>query len=434
MIHNAVVILVGLLPLYIVRFSVFGIPTNLFEVGVWCVAIVSAGKTLRVNEKTRRVEEALRAIPKHILILIALFLLSAIISTAISPIPLSSIGILKGWVITPIVFGFLVYIARSKAPIGKTLGVNGKTPSVEEIGVINSLILSSLVVALFGLSQINGFNRIYSLYDVPNSLALFLVPVATLALWIGIWGSNTFYKYSALVMLIAIIFTQSLGAIIALIGTFLVAWRVFFPLYKGRKYGAFIFLTLSLVAIAVFVFSGRFAYLISPLIRPNTTNSITVRMQLWDIGIDLIKKHPILGIGLGQFEPAYQAELSGRFETYNQLPHFAQGLRGAPQAEYVFRDPHNWIISFWLNLGGLGLLAFVCLNSISIKHALLLRSKFSQPAEASAKEGGPHTIYVQAIALALISLLIFGLFDTIYWKNDLSALWWMLIFILLSHS
>src|SRR3990167_7249144 len=143
-------LLTGLLPLYVVRFNVFGIPTNVFEVAVWATA--------------------------------------------------------ASWL------------------AGKTLGVNAKTPSVEETSGFraipkSTLIFFGLVVALFGFSQIHGFNRIYSVYDVPNSLALFLVPTSVLAAWLGVKNTDKFYKYAAIVMLIAIVLTQSLGAIVALVGT-----------------------------------------------------------------------------------------------------------------------------------------------------------------------------------------------------------------------
>ncbi|OGY30902.1 MAG: hypothetical protein A3C02_03315 [Candidatus Andersenbacteria bacterium RIFCSPHIGHO2_02_FULL_45_11] len=426
-------LLTGLLPLYVVRFNVFGIPTNVFEVAVWATAASwLAGKTLGVNAKTPSVEETsgFRAIPKSTLIFIALFILSAIISTTISSELRNSLGILKGWIITPILFGLLVHTSTDKKAI------------------IRSLILSGLVVALFGFSQIHGFNRIYSVYDVPNSLALFLVPTSVLAAWLGVKNTDKFYKYAAIVMLIAIVLTQSLGAIVALVGTVIAGTvlasrthplqlplekgeRTFVtpPLFKGRMGGVQkrLFLEIfimGIIAILFFTLSGRFSYLISPLIHPNTTNSVTVRMQLWDIGAELIKKHPILGIGLGQFEPAYQAELHRRFaeeacgekSTQPCLPAGRYKL----QAEYVFRDPHNWIISFWLNTGLLGLLSFIGLNYIAITKSL--------PSPVLGEGGGEgKTVYRQAIALAIISILIFGLFDTIYWKNDLSALWWILL-------
>lgn len=419
--NRAVAILVGILPLYVIRFSFFGIPTTIFEIAVWTTLLLvvfrralsfwprgqhpGAPRQLAawIPDQIRN-DKALQVV----IFCSVLFLFSAVISTAISAELRSSLGVLKSWIITPMLFGFLVY-------------VHGKREQV-----IRSLVVSGLAVALFGISQIHGSNRIYSLYDVPNSLALFLVPICIISAWIGIKNRSRFYQYSAVVMLIAIIFTQSFGAIFALVGTMIVGWRIFSPSYKGGKY--VLLLSVFLIIITIFTFSGRLSYLLSPITHPGTTNSATVRLQLWDIGLDLIKKHPILGIGLGQFEPAYQAELHRRFAAVSSqpadvIPDLIRNPRQL-QPEFVFRDPHNWLISFWLNTGLLGLVSFIALNYFAIHRA------FSPPYEGGAG-GCSHVVYRQAIALAIISMLIFGLFETIYWKNDLSALWWMLICIIL---
>ena len=39
----------------------------------------------------------------------------------------------------------------------------------------------------------------------------------------------------------------------------------------------------------------------------------------------------------------------------------------------------------------------------------------------------PKTVVRQSLVLVLVSILIFGLTDTVYWKNDLSALYWIII-------
>ena len=432
--NTLIVLLAGLLPTYLIRFPLFGIPTNFFEVAVVTVFLV----TMCVPKTRKQLISSMRAIPMSFLVWMCLFLLAAIISTIYSPVLRSSLGVLKGWVVIPMFFGLLVYsVART-------------------VVILHSLTLSGLVVALLGLSQADGFERIKSIYDVPNSLALFLVPVFVIASRLGIQKKDRFYQLSSLIMLIAIIYTQSFGAIIALVGTVVighvfVSWfpspqlgRGILPRRRegegwlgGMLYGLpssvirfahvtfspigekgnyyLLFFILLIFFTLFFTFSGRIQYLISPFTHPNTTNSATVRLQLWDIGIRLIQKHPILGIGLGQFEPAYQAELHRRFaEKENGLI-----------PEFVFRDPHNWILSFWLNMGLLGSISFVGLNYLAIKGFTL--------SERSESKGGGRDrehVYNQSITLALISILIFGLFDTIYWKNDLSALWWMLLFLL----
>ena len=434
---TGILLVAGFLPLYIIRFSVLGIPTNIFEIGVLIVLLMGV-----CSEEIRRSWRAtMQQFSAPYRIAIAVFLLSAVIATAISYEVRVSLGILKGWVIIPAIFGFLAVSAARK-----TSGMQNR--------ILDSLICSATIVSVFGIIQIGTLARVQSIYDVPNSLALFVVPIFIIALYTGVQLKSRIYLVFAGVIGVAILATQSAGAMFAIAGTIVIAVFLIprltspnpsfvrrgirrslpltkgelegvahnaatpphLPSYEGRKLRV-PFLFFMILALIIFFSSGRFQYLISPLIHPNTANSVTVRFQFWDIGVRLIKQHPIFGIGLGQFEPAYQAELHHLFEQYNNPPHFAQGLRGAPQPEYVFRDPHNWIISFWLNVGILGLISFGYLNYFAIKYAFSSRSQ-------------ANTYNLQlttGLVLALIAMLLYGLVDTIYWKNDLSALWWLLV-------
>lgn len=396
MIHILTVILAGLLPTYIVRFSIFGIPTNFFEVSVWVLFIA----TLCLPRTRKQLMVALGEMPRSVKMWVFLFVVTAVISTFYSPAVRSSLGILKGWIVTPILFGLLVYTARYSDVL-----VHKK--------IIRSLIYSGLVVSLLGISQIDGFMRIRSVYDVPNSFALFLVPILIIAVWVGIRTKERFYVSSALIMLIAILGTQSLGACIALLSTLGIG-VLLGRLKLGLRHYVVV-LSVFVLSIFIFFLSGRAEYLASPFIYGNTANSVTVRLQLWDIGIRLIREHPIPGVGLGQFEGAYQGELHRLFKQEEQLGISVTPYRLA--SEFVFRDPHNWIISFWLNTGLLGLLSFVILNLFVLKR---IKDYFSR--------SDKKHYYAQAVALALISILVFGLFDTTYWKNDLAALWWVLFF------
>jgi O-antigen ligase len=388
------VLLVGLLPTYIVRFSLFGIPTNLFEVGVWVLFLAM----LCSPEARRDIVSTVTVLPKNFKMWAFVFLLAAIVSTLHSPVLRSSLGIVKGWIITPMVFGVIISVTKYKDPF-----IWRK--------VVRSLVYSGLVVSLLGISQINGSIRITSIYDVPNSLALFLVPLFILTFWVGVRIKDRFYQLASVVMLIAIVGTQSFGAIVALAGAGgigVLLSRMSIRVVQYRK-------VIGIFGVILFVFllSGRVEYLLSPLIHSNVTNSTTVRLQLWDIGIRLIKQHPILGVGLGQFESAYQRELHSLFKQEEQTGR-STFYKLVP--EFVFRDPHNWIISFWLNIGLVGLVSFVVLNVIMLNEG---RKRFSFLDEKS--------YYIQGVSLAILSMLIFGLFDTIYWKNDLSALWWILV-------
>ncbi|HLD25813.1 MAG TPA: hypothetical protein VJC05_02120, partial [Candidatus Andersenbacteria bacterium] len=83
---------------------------------------------------------------------------------------------------------------------------------------------------------------------------------------------------------------------------------------------------LIFLALTVLSLTGRGQYLLSPLFS-DTPNSISVRGQLWSVAAELITEHPFLGIGLGQFEPAYQEKLHDRFAVYSLLtPNSAPGV------------------------------------------------------------------------------------------------------------
>lgn len=386
--ESFLLVLTGILPLYIVRFSIFGIPTNIFEVAVLAVACVGACSADTRNSWVKTV----KTMPRGIQIAIAVLFVSACVSAGISHEMRVSLGILKGWFIIPMIFSFLLMSTIKHAPSMKSR-------------ILDAMMVSGVAVSVIGMLQIGSMPRIASLYDVPNSLALFIVPLVIIALYRGVLFRRSAYIASASIMAIAILATQSAGAIFACVGTLGIGWFAgIFPDSFYAKTQRLRLYTLGLVLVtvivSVFVLRDRLLYLAAPLIHPGITNSATVRLQLWDVGIRLIQQHPMLGIGLGQFEPAYQAQL-------HQL--FAQHVPGL-QAEYVFRDPHNWIISFWLNMGVLGLTSFICVNYAAIRRSI--KSKKLED---------------KAVALACISILLFGLVDTIYWKNDLAALWWMII-------
>jgi O-antigen ligase len=384
--YTLVTILAGLMPLYSIRLPIFGIPTTIFEVAV--VVVFCLG--LILVEVRQSWLHTWRSTPKNIKIAVCIFLLAACISVGISHELHVSLGILKGWFIIPAIFSFLIASASKN-----NIKLRGD--------VFSSIIYSGSIVALLGISQLGSVLRIFSIYDVPNSLALFLVPISIISLYRGVQQKNKLYILLSVVMIIAIFATKSFGALFALAGVFIVValgWIKSSHVLKPLRYiVSWVALSVLFVGLLYMFYFPRIQYFVSPFINPTTHSSLTVRLQLWSIGIRLIAQYPVFGIGLGQFEPAYQAELHREFaEHLNVLP------------EYVFRDPHNFLISFWLNAGILGLISFLYLNWIAIRSSIKFKS-----------------IQKKSVGFALIAMLIFGLVDTIYWKNDLSALWWLLL-------
>jgi O-antigen ligase len=119
------------------------------------------------------------------------------------------------------------------------------------------------------------------------------------------------------------------------------------------------------------------------------------RLDLWLSSVAMIRDHPLLGVGLDNFVYVYQ-----------------QGyLREGAAAEPNLSHPHNWLLNVWLELGVLGLAAFVWLLArfwTVVRGALACRS------------------WLAAGALgAMADLLVHGAIDNSYFLVDLAFLFWL---------
>jgi len=81
----------------------------------------------------------------------------------------------------------------------------------------------------------------------------------------------------------------------------------------------------------------------------------------------------------------------------------------APYPEWSVPQPHNIFLAFWLQAGLLGLVGFFW----------LLISFF--------KKIEPKQILSSILIGTMIYILIHGMVDTTYWKNDLSIIFWLII-------
>jgi O-antigen ligase len=119
-----------------------------------------------------------------------------------------------------------------------------------------------------------------------------------------------------------------------------------------------------------------------------------------------VRDHPLLGIGLDNFAYLYQ-------QVY---------LREAAAAEPNLSHPHNWLLHMWLELGVLGLFAFVW---------LLVRA--GKAARASLGKPGSRWLVGGALG-ALADLLVHGFIDNSYFLVDLAFLFWLCLALVAQRS
>ncbi len=321
------------------------------------------------------------------------FLFSATISLFVAPDLRAAAGIWKAYFVEPILF-FLV------------LSTLLKTRQLQRTHIIAALGVSLLIPALFAIYQqftgafiANPFwaaeatRRVTSFYGFPNAIGLYFAPVILLLIGAALYSKskNKFYILTALLALAAIIFAQSKGALAGIL-----VGLIFFAVFaKGYRR---IFTSIIIAALI--------AAALSPQLRTFTGSrtvsgggSLEVRTQQWTETWKMLKTRPILGAGLSGYQT--------RVAPFHQKKYIE-----------IFMYPHTIMLNFWSEIGLLGLFAFAWLIFA------FFRTTFPS---LKIREGrvGYESITIAATA-AMITLLVHGLVDVPYFKNDLAILFWVI--------
>jgi O-antigen ligase len=140
----------------------------------------------------------------------------------------------------------------------------------------------------------------------------------------------------------------------------------------------------------------------------NPSNTLVGRSQLWSVTLQMLRDHPIFGAGLAGF--------TERIGPYWNPAHADR-----------FIDPHNILLNFWVETGVLGVVAFtwILITAFRTSWRGWHMSDAGWTAYAPLTEVGWHPIHV-GVFLALVGIVVHGLVDVPYFKNDLSLEFWVL--------
>ena len=373
----AIGLILFLLPTYLIRFSVLGIPFTYLEI----LLLIFIGITIL----TRFKKEEFRAFRKLGIVnwVIVLFIFAGIISTLVSPDKIKALGVLKAFIVEPILFFYTILLTIKREELIKT--------------PLNFLASSVTLISAFGFLQYWTFLflplrfwgsgeevlRITSIFEYPNALALFLSPlfIFFLVLWfkksvlINRWLLNITLLFSGL----SIFLTFSRGAWLSI---FLAAAFLLYKFYRPNK-------KIILASAIVIILFALLPPVSKRLLLTFNDASSFAHFDLVKVAANKIMSSPILGNGLWGFRHTLeQSKFTGEILNY----------------------PHNIILNFWLELGLLGLLSFFALINLSL---------------AEYKKN--PTALKLAGAMFLLVMLLHGLVDVPYFKNDLSILFWFVI-------
>jgi len=352
------------LPTYLIRFKIMGIPFTFLEILILLLFIFFLIKT--------RLKFSLG---EHKYIIYS-FLLISLIACIVSVNNIAALGILKAYLLEPILF--FIVIINVKPRFSAVLKAFGWS------AVFISLVALAQYFSGYGIPvpwNVRGAEfRLTSVYDYPNAVGLYLTPIIVLFIsQIVIVRKNVYFSLLVIVFsLLAVLGAKTEGAILAIVVSLF--FLGFFSKWKKIFMGGLV------VGIALIF--------IVPAFREAVTFQDTsgdVRLALWQGTWNLIKDRPLFGAGLASFQEIYP--------QYKLAKHVEALLY-----------PHNIFLDFWVELGLFGIIWL-----------LWVQGKFFLN---NWRAGKPRNIALMAMMLAI---LIYGLVDVTYFKNDLAVVFWIIL-------
>jgi O-antigen ligase len=335
---------------------------------------------------------------------VAGIIFSSLLSIVIAPDFIPAVGIARAYFWEPIlIFYILVDLQKSEPRLSlkKTvlLSLFGAGAWVAVLGFVQYLLGWGIVTA-------HQADRAHGVFNNGNALALFLGPLlvmllATLSLHRSHQLSHGVFRVHKPLLLalstwllVVFAFTKSLGGSLAIGAVFFLL--LILRLNEKIRIDAISLKNVFRLVLWSSVIVSVLLLLIAPRVAPETDNPWVrpggtgqVRLCLWEGTANVLRDNWLLGVGLSGFKEQY----SSYYVTCDAEP-----------VEY----PHNLVMTVWAELGLLGLLSFVYLL---YKASRVVDEAF------------------QVLALlGLLYLLLHGLVDVPYFKNDLAVQFWLLLF------
>jgi putative inorganic carbon (hco3(-)) transporter len=301
-------------------------------------------------------------------------------------------------------------------------------------GVISVYLLTTLAVSVYGLRQwffgaealatwvdptsnLSSATRVYSYLGNPNLLAAYLMPAvsfsaAAIFVWPR-WGPKALALVALLLNSACLILTLSRGGWIGFLGlsfTLMVLlvfwWNELFPPFL-RRWALPILLGGSLLVVTLSVmFVPPVQERVMSMFAGREDSSNNFRINVWDAVIRMIKARPILGIGPGN-------------EAFNKVYPLFQHPR------YTALSAYSVFLETLVEAGLIGFVCFLWMIGTAQYQAITQLRKLRLNL---ANQG----FWLIGAVAAQIGLLVHGLVDTVWYRPQVSTLWWLTMAVIAS--
>jgi len=271
--------------------------------------------------------------------------------------------------------------------------------------ILRLIVLTASIISIYSIYQyfwgyervLNFVQRMYSDFLSSSSYARdILISKRTIGTFpspniLGGYLAMAFFlvlslpreRFALIAIAIALVLTKSIGAWFSFIITLAIWAFISFDSFKKRKRISII--SLSLISIAViFVLVSRWDRLAN---LGGPQNSITQRLEYWQTATGMIKDHPVVGVGPGNFQQAF---LKYKTDLKSADPKYA----------------HNIFLHMWAETGTLGLIGIIFLVLV-----------FFRRYKANCK----------FIFLAGSAFILHNLIDSTYFIPEVGMFWWVIL-------
>lgn len=380
------------LPFYLIRLKLGPLPTTALEIYLAAVFF-----TFLYEYRLDGIRQSWRALGAFRWPIVA-WLTTTLLAAFIAPNVIGGLGLWRAYILEPVLIFPVLRSLDTRHSIRDTLTRN--------------LFLTVIALTIWALVQfitghgiphpwdvaIRAGRRATGPFPYPNALALFVAPIGAYALFFVGAGSTrpprsgdgrgdlaptakrTLPILTVIASFLAILLAKSEGGFIALgISTWI--YLVLQP--RVRRWIIAATATAALIVVAI-------PALNKPLIRELTFQgwSGKVRMYMWRDTVTMLKDRWFQGAGFGGYPTV--------FKPYQRT----HGIE-------VFQYPHNIVLNLWSETGLLGLIAFGWIVVVWFRVGVDAMRSY--------------------VWLPILTILLQGLVDVPYFKNDLAIIFWMLV-------
>ncbi len=414
-------VLVFGLPSYLIRFNLGPLPMTVLEGMILILFFVFIVKKItgwRIKKDIKysilNIKYFLRDTPCFSIIL---FLFAGSMAVMVAPETRVAMGLWKAYFIEPILFFMVLISVLKKEDLKNIFWALAGSSLVVSVVAIYQKITGNLIANDFWASEVT--RRVSGVYPYPNALALYIAPIIILLIGFVsyLMGSRTRInddgsqkteirkqkleikilniKYYLRIILLALVIILGLSAIYwsgskgALMG--IGAGIFFYALFwTGKRKYFWPVVIVGMVLVGWLWQSGRINLKGNYSVEGG--DSVSVRQDRWSESWQMIQDHYLLGAGLGGYQ-----EMMKNYHPKKYIE--------------IYLYPHNIFLNFWSETGVLGLLAFLMIVVWFYKRAFI-------------KQNDDLKIMLAAVMMVII---VHGLVDVPYFKNDLSVFFWLLL-------